>query len=263
VLGRVPLIAAALTLAATGCGTSAPPADDAADTASPTPSTTPSPTAETIPGEPVTLRAADGIRISGRVFGHGLIGVVFGHQSDGDQRDWWDFAELLGGQSYRALTVNFRSYCPRDGAGCSGDGTTGDAWLDLAAGVTWLRDHGARRVVLIGASMGGLAVVVAAAHEHVDGVVALSAPIDCCGLVADRAALERAHTPMLFIAGRFDGDAAGSARTFARWASPSGTAVILGSGEHGVDLTGGLATPQIERRTTDLILDFLGRVRVA
>jgi alpha/beta superfamily hydrolase len=261
VRGRTSLIAAALTVGLLGCGGSAPPTRDAADVESPTPTPMPSATIEAITGELVTFRTADGVRISGRVFGHGPIGVVLGHQIDGDQRDWWDFAELLAGRHYQALTVNFRSYCPEDGAGCSGEGTTGDAWLDLVAGAAWLRDHGARRIVLIGASMGGVAAVIAAAEEHVDGVVALSAPIDCCGLVADRAALERAQTPMLFLAGRFDGDAARSARTFGRWASPLGTVVILASGEHGVDLTGGLATPQVERRTIDLILDFLDHVR--
>jgi hypothetical protein len=35
--------------------------------------------------------------------------------------------------------------------------------------------------------------------------------------------------------------------------------VILASGEHGTDLLGGLATPGIERKTTELILDFLER----
>jgi hypothetical protein len=64
---------------------------------------------------------------------------------------------------------------------------------------------------------------------------------------------------MLFIAGRFDGEAPRSAHAFARWAGASGETLILGTGEHGTDLFG-LATPQVERRTTESILAFLKRL---
>jgi hypothetical protein len=61
---------------------------------------------------------------------------------------------------------------------------------------------------------------------------------------------------MFFIAGRFDGEAPRSARALARWAGTSGDTLILSTGEHGTDLFGS-ATPQVERRTTESILDFL------
>ena len=64
---------------------------------------------------------------------------------------------------------------------------------------------------------------------------------------------------MLFIAGRFDGEAPRSAHAFTRWAGPSGEALIVGTGEHGTDLFG-LATPQVERRMTESILTFLDRI---
>ena len=65
--------------------------------------------------------------------------------------------------------------------------------------------------------------------------------------------------PMLFIAGRFDVDEPVSARAFSRWAGSSGEPLILASGEHGTDLFG-LATPRVERRTTELILDFIAGI---
>jgi hypothetical protein len=61
---------------------------------------------------------------------------------------------------------------------------------------------------------------------------------------------------MLFIAGRFDGEAPRSAHALARWAGSAGEKVILATGEHGTDLFG-LATPQVERRATESILAFL------
>lgn len=219
----------------------------------------PSPTEEPTPGNAVTFRTTDGVRIAGRVFGDGRVGVVFGHQIDGDQRDWWSFAEELADEEYRALTIDFRGYCPQDGAGCSGDGGTADAWRDLAAAAEWLRGRGARRIVLVGASMGGTAAAVAGAERGsaVDGVIALSAPATCCGMTPERAALRAARIPMLFLAGDADGEAATDARQLARWAGGDAEAVILNSGEHGVDLIGGLAAPDIERRTTEAMLAFL------
>jgi pimeloyl-ACP methyl ester carboxylesterase len=113
-------------------------------------------------------------------------------------------------------------------------------------------------IVLIGASMGGTAAILAAAHArpNVSGVITLSSPTACCGMEVERSTLGAVGAPMLFIAGRFDGDAPRSAKAFARWAGPSGEAMILASGEHGTDLFG-LATPQVERRTTESIRDFL------
>jgi pimeloyl-ACP methyl ester carboxylesterase len=222
----------------------------------------PSPTEEPTPGTPVAFRTPDGVRIAGRVFGNGTVGVVLAHQIDGDQRDWWSFAEELADDGYRALTIDFRGYCPGDGAGCSGDGGTADAWRDLAAAAEWLRGRGARRIVLVGASMGGTAAAVAGAEggSAVDGVIALSAPAACCGMTPERAALRAAGIPMLFLAGNADGEAAPDARQLARRAGADAEAVIVDSGEHGVDLIGGLAAPDIERRTTQEMLAFLERV---
>jgi len=222
----------------------------------------PSPTEEPTPGVPVSFRTADGVRIAGRAFGDGRVGVVFGHQIDTDQTDWWDLAAALGDQGYATLTLDFRGYCPGDDAGCSEDGTTADAWRDLLAGAKVLRRRGADRIVLVGASMGGTAAVLAAARADppVDGVISLSAPSDCCGMTVEREDAAAIDAPALFLAGRDDGDAPTSARKLARWAGKHGQLVILDSGEHGVDLIGGLAAPDVEARTNALIRTFLERV---
>jgi pimeloyl-ACP methyl ester carboxylesterase len=253
----------AVALLAGGCSeplrptTTAPPMPTAgAMPASPEPSRTPEPT----PGRFVSFRTPDGVRIAGRRFGDGPVGVVFAHQIDGDQRDWWDLAATLAEDGYATLTLNMRGYCPGDGAGCSQDGGTADAWRDLLAGARVLRGRGADRIVLVGASMGGTAAMLAVsrAASPVDGVITLSAPTDCCGMTVEPGDLRALQTRMLFIAGQDDGDAPAAARTFARWAGPKRTHVlILNSGEHGVDLLGGLATPGVARRTFALIRTFL------
>lgn len=255
----------ALAVVAQGCSEPLEPAVSAPPTAptGATPSSPqPSPAEEPTPGEPVAFRTSDGVRIAARAFGDGRVGIVFGHQIDGDQRDWWGSAAALAEEGYPALTLDFRGYCPRQGAGCSEDGGTADAWRDLLAGARLLRSRGADRIVLVGASMGGTAAIMAAsrADPPVDGVIALSAPTACCGMFVEPADVGAVEAPMLFIAGRDDGDAPASARQMARWAGDRGRAVVLDSGEHGVDLLGGLAAPDIEQRTNTLILTFLDRV---
>jgi dienelactone hydrolase len=228
---------------------------------SPPPSETSSPSPTPVPGEAVTFRTSDGVKIAGRLFGDGRVGVVLGHSIDGDQTEWWNFAEVVADSGHAALAIDFRGYCPGDDAGCSEDGSTGDAWRDLLAGATFLRERGVKEIVLIGASMGGTASVLAAsdARPRVSGVITLSAPTACCGMEVDRSIVGAVGAPMLFIAGRFDGEAPRSAHAFARWAGTSGETLILGTGEHGTDLFG-LATPQVERRTTESILAFLKRL---
>jgi pimeloyl-ACP methyl ester carboxylesterase len=232
--------------------------DDPNDEPSATPSSAESPSPTPVPGEAVTFRASDGVRIAGRLFGDGPVGVVLGHSIDGDATEWWNVAEVIADAGHAALAIDFRGYCPGDDAGCSEDGNTADAWRDLLAGARFLRERGVSDIVLIGASMGGTAAILAAAHPRpsVSGVITLSSPTACCGMEVTRETIGAVDGPMLFVAGRFDGEAPRSAKAFARWAGPSGEAVILATGEHGTDLFG-LATPQVERRTTESILDFL------
>jgi dienelactone hydrolase len=246
-----------LVLAACGGGAAEP----IGGSPTPSPSETLSPSPTPVPGEAVTFRTLDGVRIAGRLFGEGRVGVVLGHSIDGDQAEWWNFAEVVADAGHAALAIDFRGYCPGDDGGCSEDGSTGDAWRDLLAGATFLRERGVKEIVLIGASMGGTASVLAAAdaRPRVSGVITLSAPAACCGMEVDRSIVGAVGVPMLFIAGRFDGEAPRSARAFARWAGTSGETLILGTGEHGTDLFG-LATRQVEKRTTESILAFLERL---
>jgi pimeloyl-ACP methyl ester carboxylesterase len=217
--------------------------------------------ASPVPRTPVRFRDSDGVRIDGSMFGSGRVGVVLGHGSDGDQRDWWNFAETLARSGYAALSIDYRSYCPGRSAGCSGDGSTSDAWMDMLGGARYLKDHDVKRVVLMGSSMGGTASVVAAAQPDagIAGVISLSGSTDCCGMDAGRQVVRRIEVPMLFVAGRFDFGFAAPTRHWGRWTGPSAEAVIVASGEHGVDFFQ-LATPAIQRQVTELVMDFLARV---
>src|SRR5262249_6271830 len=76
---------------------------------------------------------------------------------------------------------------------------------EVAAAAKWARHHGSRRIVLMGASMGGAAVIVTAAHlgDKIAGVIDLSGPAEFAGMNALSAA-RRVHVPALFGYGTFD-----------------------------------------------------------
>jgi dienelactone hydrolase len=54
--------------------------------------------------EPVRFRGAGGVRLDGRVFGSGDVGVVLGHMRPGDQSQWLGFAARLADRGYLVLT---------------------------------------------------------------------------------------------------------------------------------------------------------------
>ena len=137
----------------------------------------------------VSFASADGVQLAGRIFGPegATAGIVLAHMQPADQSSWFDFADELGTLGYRALTFDFRGYCPGGAAGCSdGDKDISAIWQDVAGAVGFMRTEGVRRVGLVGASMGGTASLVYAAQQgsDIDAVITLSAPDAIEGLTA-------------------------------------------------------------------------------
>ena len=105
----------------------------------------------------VSFPSADGVRLAGRLIGEGSVAVVLSHMRPADQRSWWSFSEDLADAGYLVLTYDFRGYCPGGVGGCSaGERDLGEIWRDVLGAIDFVRSRGARRVVLIGASMGGI-----------------------------------------------------------------------------------------------------------
>ena len=129
--------------------------------------------------EPVRFFAADDVELVGRLSGTGDVGVILAHGfSHGTaQEDWLRFVPVLVRRGYKVLTFNFRGFC--DSEGCSeSPSQLGKNWRDAMAAVAFMETRGAKQIFLIGASMGGLAVLRAARMPEVDlaGVVSLSTP---------------------------------------------------------------------------------------
>lgn len=116
----------------------------------------------------------DGVRLAGSVLGSGKVAVVIAHGFMGyrTKRPWRVLAETLS-KRFTVLTFDLRGH-GQSGGHCSGGEHES---LDVHAIVRFARSRGAARVVTVGASLGGIAVVgEAAAFGDPDAVVAISTP---------------------------------------------------------------------------------------
>jgi len=121
----------------------------------------------------------------GSWFHSGLVGdasettvAVFVHQADLGFCGWYPYAQYLAKRGVRSIMLNLCGFgvtlCPPDALVLS-DGA--DAVLTAAR---WARAHGATRVVVVGASMGGTTAVLAASEDRkhrLDAVADLSGPL--------------------------------------------------------------------------------------
>ncbi len=175
------------------------------------------------------FRAADGTRLVGHRFGSGRVAVVLAHESRGWLCEWVPYAKRLAARGYLAFPFDFRGY----GESQTHPASNARLDLDVAAAAKTVRGLGAKKVFLVGASIGGSAALRAAADSRppVNGVVSVSGAAD---LVDAIAAVKRLRVPALFVAGRFDPDFAAEARRlYVATASKDKKLTIVARGEHG------------------------------
>ena len=155
-----------------------------------------------VAGPDVSFRAADGTKLVGHLFGTGRTAVILGHQSNGSLCEWLAYARRLARLGYTAFAIDFRGHgLSQQRAGAAGNRLASD----LDAAVKVVRNRGKQKVFLVGASMGGIASLVAGANvkPEVDGVVSVSAPARFMGMNATASA-PRLRVPVLYLAA--DGD---------------------------------------------------------
>jgi pimeloyl-ACP methyl ester carboxylesterase len=119
----------------------------------------------------VQIEAQDGVVLAGTLYGSGRIGVVLAPGHGARQTEWQPFALELAERGFAALTYEMRGQ--GDSHGAEDPAQLGP---DAAAAIELLRQHGADRIVCIGAGLGGTACVLAAASTPIAALAMLSGP---------------------------------------------------------------------------------------
>jgi pimeloyl-ACP methyl ester carboxylesterase len=105
--------------------------------------------------------AADGTQLDGVLVGIGPAGVVLLHQHPADLCGFWPYAVYVSKRGLQALAVDLRCYgksaCPQ------ADDAKSRVVDDVAGAVAALRAHGAKRIGLVGASLGASTALLAGA----------------------------------------------------------------------------------------------------
>lgn len=255
-----------LLLITTACGS--------APTATPAPSEAPSPTAEPLiltpvesafaPANPtaaplddilqthtVTFNTVDDATVSGELYGSGNTAVIFSVMGN-CKPGWREFAQLTAAQGFIALTYQWH--------GCGESGSANEAELqkfvdDTRAAINFVRERGAEKIILVGASLGGVASAKLAVESHANGLVVIASPpsISPWGFEIQPSDLDTA-IPKLFITAENDNTVSAEetralydiAAEPKEWQTYPGTA-------HGTDLFEGENGTELQQR----ILEFL------
>ena len=226
----------ALTLVVAACGGSVGPAAGGAAPSSGSPSAGPVALDACVPASAharaVSFTAAGEEVIGAELGNAGNTGIVLAHEYMSNLCGWIPYAEHLRDLGYRVLAFDFGAHLVDDVSGAA----------------ETLRHGGARKIVLMGASMGGTASLVAAASaaSSVTAVAALSAPSDFMGMDGTMAS-RQLTIPVLYMAAQDNGEFPGDARAMyaACPASHRELHVLTGS-DHGTALLRGDVASQAQ-----------------
>ena len=248
-------LALALVLLLAACGGSSRLATSATTVHSPrAPSPVPTATLD-VSSQPVSFVAADGTRLSGTLYGQGTRAIILSNEGDNASAPWRPIAQQLAARGYLVLSYAYR---PVD---ANYDGLAAYALRDLRAAITFLRTRSVpiTRLVLIGASLGALEEVKAAATTPCDGLVVISAPLGYQDVQVSDADLAHLGMPKLFVTSADNQPfASDTLHMFAVSPPPKDKRVYPGVA-HGMSLFAGASGPAL----MSAILEFLQRAAPA
>lgn len=206
---------------------------------------------------PETVRiASEGETLLGDLYGAlpTRRAAILVHGQQWDASGWRDVAQRLVARGIAALALNLRGY---DGSsGKTTDFAPPAPWspvTDLRAAKALLRDRGAREIALVGASMGGHAILASSFDADVECIVSVSAPV----LPVPDELSRRITGRKLFVCA--DGDASGAAPHVLQCfdvASRPKTLLMFGGNEH----SRGMFAAPYGAEAVEAIVDFVARV---
>src|SRR5688572_11608011 len=148
----------------------------------------------------VTFDTEDGATIKGELYGTGRTAVTFSVMGN-CKPGWREFAQLTAAQGHMALTYQWRG-CKAN----SVDRALIQKFLeDTRAAITLVREQGAEKIILVGASLGGAASAKLAVESQTSGLVVVASPpsISQWGFEIESADLNT-DIPKLFITAEND-----------------------------------------------------------
>lgn len=151
----------------------------------------------------MSFSTEDGGVVYADLYGNGQPAVVLAHGGSFNKESWAKQAETLEKAGFEVLAIDFRGYGKSHGPGDS-DVLSALLYLDVLAGVRYLRRNGAKSVAVVGGSMGGSAAGDASIESklgEIDRVVLLGA--------APNRPADKLKSATLYIVARDDANAAG------------------------------------------------------
>jgi uncharacterized protein len=200
------------------------------------------------------LTTDDHVRLYAIEAGTGPVAVLLAHQGRSDLCEELPYAKTLITAGLRVLAFDFRG----NGHSTLPSKNALAYRRDFAAGIQRLKGDGARRVVLIGASMGGAAAVQNSGGLPLTGVVSLSGTRLWSGYGFNTPGPRALRAPLLYIGSRNDWRAPlAEARGIVRSAgSRDKRTIFYGGSLHGWEL---VQTAPFARTTRTLIVDWIHR----
>jgi len=156
-----------------------------------------------VPSRTLWFSASDGTRLDGVELGGGARGVILLHESPADLCGWAPYGETLAQRHFHVLLVDLRNF------GLSHRGAFGGprgAIADVRGAVGKLRTLGAKRIVVVGASYGGVNALVAAPAlgSRISAVASLSGELSLGDDFNALAAVRHIRVPLLVMGSRDD-----------------------------------------------------------
>src|SRR5262245_42923759 len=120
----------------------------------------------------VTFETPDGATVTGELYGSSETAVIFSVMGNCDP-GWREFAQLTAAQGIMSLTYQWR--------GCRDSGAVDEVEIqkfvdDLRGAINLVRDQGAQKIILAGASLGGCASAKLAVESQADGLIVIASP---------------------------------------------------------------------------------------
>lgn len=223
------LICTLLLLAA--CGSKAVPQQaDATSlpTVTPTPAITPTPTLPTVSRTEVHFSTQDHVLLDGWLYGRGSsTAIICSHEHPGSKADWSDSAPWFAASGFMVLAYDFRGW-----GNSQGQFDASKLDKDVLAAIAFVKSKGAKKVMLLGASMGADISLITAAETQVAGVITLS-PEYLFGLSDTN--IRAVSAPKLFINSEGDAFATDTQQMYQNAGQPK-TLHLYPGNAHGVDI---------------------------